>query len=504
MKRMFAVICALIVVFSGYTVADAQTIDELKALIKTLTEQIALLEQQIAAKKAGKTVLCPALTRALSVGVSGADVTSLQQFLAADSAVYPEGTASGYFGPLTEQAVQRWQAKYNVVTSGTPATTGYGAVGPMTRSAIARVCDTMSKRACVVGTTAIPHGENRTFYPTNAVPFGATCNPLIRTCNDGVLSGDPLYTFSACAPATTGQSCLLPDGTPIAHGNSPLLYKTSMVLFGQTCEPFGATRTCNNGALSGNAEYRFPVCSVPSAGPCVVTASSTASTTIAHGAQKEFYSVENAPYTASCNDYKQLRVCTDGHISGGAAYKYASCKVIAARTCTLDNVTIAHGGKFTFFSARSNATCANVSLERTCTDGTLSGIGTFQYAVCAPAGQRWCTLDNKYTAHNATSTYYSQQTVPFGNACSQFSIQRGCVDGTLNGSSAYGFAMCASSEPASCTLDGKTIAHNTSDVFYMLTKPPAGESCAAYQQTRYCNDGFLSGSSNFSFKSCSI
>src|SRR3989344_3272178 len=135
MKKAFGLVLGLALFFSA-GVAHAQTIDELKALIKTLTEQITLLEQQIAAKKAGKTVLCPVLTRALSVGVSGADVTSLQQFLAADPAVYPEGTASGYFGPLTEQAVQRWQAKYNVVTSGTPATTGYGAVGPMTRSAI--------------------------------------------------------------------------------------------------------------------------------------------------------------------------------------------------------------------------------------------------------------------------------------------------------------------------------------------------------------------------------
>lgn len=503
MKKIFSMALGL-ALFCSFSVAEAQTIDELKVLIKTLTEQIAVLEQQIAAKKAGKAVTCPALTRGLSIGSSGAEVASLQRFLATDPSVYPEANTSGYFGSLTEQAVQRWQVKYGVVATGTPATTGYGAVGPTTRSVIAKVCEAAAKRACVAGTTVVPHSGTRTFYRTSAVPFGSTCDPLIRTCNNGALSGDPQYTFSACTPAATGQTCLLPDGVAIAHGVSPVLYKKSTVLFGQTCEPFGAVRTCNNGALSGNAEYVYSSCSVQNAGTCTVIASSTASTTLAHGTQKEFYSLETAPYTNTCNDYKQLRVCTDGHLSGADTYRYPSCKVNPARTCMLDNVTVAHGGKFTFFSARSNANCAGISLERICTDGTLSGIGTFQYAVCALEGQKWCTLDNKYTAHNATSTYYSTQKVPFGNSCSQFSIQRGCVNGTLNGSSAYGFATCSSSEPASCTLDGKTVAHGVSDVFYALTKPPAGESCAAYQQTRYCNDGFLSGASTYSFKSCSL
>jgi PKD repeat protein len=76
----------------------------------------------------------------LKRGSSGADVKRLQQFLAADPSVYPEGTVSGYFGALTEKAVQRWQAKNNIISNGTPSTTGYGQIGPKTAAAIALLC----------------------------------------------------------------------------------------------------------------------------------------------------------------------------------------------------------------------------------------------------------------------------------------------------------------------------------------------------------------------------
>jgi peptidoglycan hydrolase-like protein with peptidoglycan-binding domain len=68
----------------------------------------------------------------MNIGARGADVTTLQQTLAADSTLYPEGTVSGYFGALTSAAVKRFQAKYGIVSSGSPSTTGYGRVGPAT------------------------------------------------------------------------------------------------------------------------------------------------------------------------------------------------------------------------------------------------------------------------------------------------------------------------------------------------------------------------------------
>ena len=82
------------------------------------------------------TIATPAFAATIStqmnIGARGTDVTTLQQTLAGDPSLYPEGTVSGYYGALTSAAVKRFQAKYGIVSSGSPSTTGYGRVGPAT------------------------------------------------------------------------------------------------------------------------------------------------------------------------------------------------------------------------------------------------------------------------------------------------------------------------------------------------------------------------------------
>ncbi len=76
------------------------------------------------------------LTGTLDQGQSNNNVTSLQTFFADNSAIYPEGLVTGYFGGLTASAVKRFQTSNGIVSSGSAATTGYGRVGPTTLSRI--------------------------------------------------------------------------------------------------------------------------------------------------------------------------------------------------------------------------------------------------------------------------------------------------------------------------------------------------------------------------------
>lgn len=57
------------------------------------------------------------------------DVSKLQRFLAQDPTVYPSGQATGYFGPLTEQALQKWQKKIGFVEAWAGNAAEYGMVG---------------------------------------------------------------------------------------------------------------------------------------------------------------------------------------------------------------------------------------------------------------------------------------------------------------------------------------------------------------------------------------
>lgn len=148
--RIFSRFLVVLMVVALPFVASAQTTDELKQQVNDLLARVSALQAQLGASNVGAgsqgsgvtlaTSACPMVGTTLKLGSSGDSVSRLQRFLATDSSVYPQGTISGYFGSLTQAAVQRWQAKNNIVSSGSPSTTGYGTVGPRTAAAMAQVC----------------------------------------------------------------------------------------------------------------------------------------------------------------------------------------------------------------------------------------------------------------------------------------------------------------------------------------------------------------------------
>jgi plastocyanin/peptidoglycan hydrolase-like protein with peptidoglycan-binding domain len=125
---------------------------DLQTQLNGLLQELAALQQQIGSTHSTSAstngaATCLQLGRSLRLGMSGSDVSALQQFLARDPSIYPEGRITGYFGALTQAAVQRFQAAHNIVSSGTPSTTGYGTVGPRTIAAIALACNSSSAGA---------------------------------------------------------------------------------------------------------------------------------------------------------------------------------------------------------------------------------------------------------------------------------------------------------------------------------------------------------------------
>lgn len=137
-----------------------------------------------AAYQARPAIVCPSFVRALARGVSGEDVSDLQAFLASDPEIYPEGLATGYFGRLTEKALQRFQVLHGIVSAGSPENTGYGILGPKTRAKIMELCQIPAKLGEVESAPPLPvalsQGVEFTPQPSREGFFAPTL-PHVKT-----------------------------------------------------------------------------------------------------------------------------------------------------------------------------------------------------------------------------------------------------------------------------------------------------------------------------------
>ncbi|HEX9609124.1 MAG TPA: IPT/TIG domain-containing protein [Candidatus Paceibacterota bacterium] len=147
----------------------AQSVSELQATIQELQKRVGTLQAQLVqltegGGSTGTTSAALTLTRDLTVGDRGEDVRALQVFLNSDtqtriatSGPGSPGNETDYFGPLTAQAVARYQELHRdsiLVPAG--LTTGSGYVGALTRAQLAIAKEaTGSAKPAVAGTDSI-------------------------------------------------------------------------------------------------------------------------------------------------------------------------------------------------------------------------------------------------------------------------------------------------------------------------------------------------------------
>jgi peptidoglycan hydrolase-like protein with peptidoglycan-binding domain len=180
-------------------IASAATLSDLQAH-QALEARIAVLQGRTPPSTPSTTAFWPNLTRRLSRGSRGSDVSSLQTFFNSEYSNFTSDYITGYFGPKTEAALKRWRREHGVVSSGTPATTGYGAVGPKTRAAIADACSSALKS--LPAPLSTPR-NNETIPPPL---FISTSTPII-----GILGGGGGGGGSVPPPTAT----LTGNGLPV-------------------------------------------------------------------------------------------------------------------------------------------------------------------------------------------------------------------------------------------------------------------------------------------------
>lgn len=137
--------------------------------------------------------------------------------------------------------MQRFQSRHDISKSGSPATTGFGAVGPATRSAIRALCG------------------------------GLVTNPPIT--NPPVIQ-PPVITPPVILPPVvttpvTYNTCRVADLT-IGSGATMRLYSVTTAPEGYTCASFESYRQCQNGTLSGNPAHVYATCTEAQRTTCSV------------------------------------------------------------------------------------------------------------------------------------------------------------------------------------------------------------------------------------------
>ncbi|MEK7509147.1 MAG: peptidoglycan-binding protein, partial [Patescibacteria group bacterium] len=188
----------------------------LRAQITDLLNRIQTLQQQIATQGSPGTATptptggapapagsCPRIGRVLKLGSSGDDVSRLQQFLALDPSVYPEGLVTGYYGALTEAAIKRFQCKNKIVCDGTPETTGYGVTGPRTAAILALQCpDGGSVGGTGTGGTAPVSGFIKVTPTSGVSPLNVSVEATVNTARACQGNTYEVHFGDSSAPAT--------------------------------------------------------------------------------------------------------------------------------------------------------------------------------------------------------------------------------------------------------------------------------------------------------------
>ena len=106
------------------------------------------------------------ITKTLKLGSENSEVKALQKALAQDKTIYPEGKATGYYGPATRNAIIRFQKKYGLEP--------VGFVGPLTRKKLNEVYGTQTA-------TPITTTPTTTSQSTPSASIGANKQQQIKT-----------------------------------------------------------------------------------------------------------------------------------------------------------------------------------------------------------------------------------------------------------------------------------------------------------------------------------
>lgn len=223
--------------------------------------------------------------------------------------------------------------------------------------------------------TTIPHGSTLNAYTH---PIGI-CTGLLQpiTCVNGWRSGgNQISLYSWCSDINT-QACpnIITNSWVLSHGTFVTKY-TQQFAFetnNQYCTNFSKTLQCNNGIRLGNQWWLYTWCQNVASWSCL-DSSTNIYTPNLQSIKK--YTIAQATSTKSCAESQQQFTCKNGIRSGGNPSSYP---ISACNGCTLPPtrwIAVAEWWEWSWFSVTEAVfprTCNEFSTLLSCDWGILNG-----------------------------------------------------------------------------------------------------------------------------------
>jgi len=295
----------------------------------TVSDVNAVLHGQAVLNMATSSAPCITLNNNLYADTTDAttdgEVSKLQQFLG--------GRVTGYFGPVTLQLVQNWQATHGIVSSGSPDTTGYGYAGTKTRTSMNCANNQVSNT-----NFATPSQSNNPHIQTATT---TTATSTISTATSTPSGAVPAIPAVPAVPATSATPAV--PATPItpavpATPAIPAVPATPAVPE-QTATTTAATTTRTITATAGTGG------SISPAGSVLVT----------QGTNKTFTIAANAGYTISTTT-------VDGVNQGAiSTYTFTNVQTTHTISATFSLIPVAQSCSLTVSIAQTTPAAQTIS-----------------------------------------------------------------------------------------------------------------------------------------------
>ena len=258
--------------------------------------------------------------RVLTLGMSGDDVRALQQALAVRPDIYPEGLITGYYGTLTERAVKQFQKLEGIVGSGTPETTGYGQVGPLT---LPKINELMLSGTHGSGgllpslsspTIAVNSSTTSSAVQQTPAPFmGVVSQPIVTPPSLGELkSTSTAITTPNSTNATTEETS--PATSPVIIDGPPPPAVLPGTIGSIVHQLTGVIKSIEGSTVTLTVLYPKDPLGDPSLSERVISVNNSTVVTIESSKDRAVYDKEIAEYAVEMEKYKEASLSGVGSL----------------------------------------------------------------------------------------------------------------------------------------------------------------------------------------------